>query len=277
MQNVDGIPQHEDGNIKLDCLYQFTQDYQADIVALTERNMAWDKWPYEERLPYKTRGWWEASHWSVSHNKKDKHGDGFQPGGMAILVLNKWAHWAMRPGDNTTGLGCWSWVQLRGRENHHLRIVAVYHPCKANGHLMTYQQQIRGQPVHKPFMCPWKKLLQDLQEQIIAWRSEGDQVIILADMNDDVWKDLIQALATQMGLQEAVTAQHGPGKPNTHNRGSTPIDRIFIPAAYIPAIQLGYLAFNEGILSNHRAVWVDIPLNILGWLQASECIPLQAC
>jgi len=114
LQNVDGIPKHEDGNIKLDCLYQLTQDYQADIVALTELNMACDKQPYEERLPYKTCGWWEVSHWSMSHNKKDKHGDRFQPGSTAIVVLNKWAHWATRPGDDTTGLGCWSWVRLRG-------------------------------------------------------------------------------------------------------------------------------------------------------------------
>jgi len=37
-----------------------------------------------------------------------------QAASMAIVVLNKWAHQAMRPGDNTTGLGCWSWVRLRG-------------------------------------------------------------------------------------------------------------------------------------------------------------------
>jgi len=200
----------------------------------------------------------------VSHNKKDKHGDGFQPGGMAIVVLNEWAHWATRPGDDTTGLGRWSWVRLRGQENHHLRIVAVYCPCKSNGHLTTYQQQIRGQSIHEPFMCPRKKLLQDLQAQIIEWRSDGDQVIILADMNDDVWEDPILALATRTGLHDAVISQHGPGTPNTHNRGSTPIDGIFVPADFIPAIQSGYLAFDKGISSDHRAVWVDIPLNIFG-------------
>jgi len=79
LQNIDGIPTLEGGNIKLNRLHQLTKDYQADIVALTELNMAWDKLPYEERLPYKTHGWWEASHWIMSHNKKDKHGDTFQP------------------------------------------------------------------------------------------------------------------------------------------------------------------------------------------------------
>jgi len=105
LQNVDGIPTHEDGDIKLDCLHQFAIENQADIIALTELNMAWDKLPYEARLPRKTQGWWEACHWSMSHNKKDKHGNSFQPGSTAIAALNKWAHQVTRPGNNTTGLG----------------------------------------------------------------------------------------------------------------------------------------------------------------------------
>jgi len=169
LQNMDGIPTHKDGNIKPDCLYQLTTDYQVDIVALTELNTAWDKLPYNERLPHKTCGWWEASHWSVSHNKKDKHRDTFQPGGMEILVLNAWAHQATRPGDDTTGLGHWSWVCIRGKDNHYLRLVVTYCLCKANGHLMTYQQQIRGQLQDGPIMCLRKKLLQDLQAQVIKW------------------------------------------------------------------------------------------------------------
>jgi len=108
IQNMDGILTHTDGDPKLDCCYQLTTEYQADIIILTELNMAWDKLPYKAWLPQKTCGWWEASHWSVSHNKKDKHGDGFQPGGTAILILNEWAHRATRLGDNISRLGRWS-------------------------------------------------------------------------------------------------------------------------------------------------------------------------
>jgi len=88
-------------------------------------------------------------------------------------------------------------------------------------------------------MCPQKKLLQDLQAQIIEWQSVGDQVTILVDMNDDIWEDPILALATQMGLHDAVTMQHGPGTPNTHNRGSTPIDGIFCPSRLHPSYTVG--------------------------------------
>jgi len=79
-----------------------------------------------------------------------------------------------------------------------------------------------------------------------------------------------------MGLQDAVTTQHGPSTPNTHNRGSTPIDGIFVPSNFIPAIYSGYLVFGEGIPSNHRAVWVDILIETLGWFKTVEWIPSQA-
>jgi len=38
----------------------------------------------------------------------------------------------------------------------------------------------------------------------------------------------------------------------------------------------GYFAFGEGIPSNHRALWIDIPLAALGWFTIPSSIPLKA-
>jgi len=113
-----------------------------DIMILTQLNMTWDCLHYNEWLQAKTRGWWEANQWSISQNKQDAHGDKFQSGGTAVLVVNKMSHKTTKPGDDPTGLGRWSWVRLRGKENHFLRVVLVYHPCKSDGHLTTYQQHV---------------------------------------------------------------------------------------------------------------------------------------
>ena len=276
LQNVDGIPTHEDGDLKLDCLNQFTKKHQIDIITLTELNTAWDKLPYTARLPSKTRGWWEACHWSISHNKKDQHGDSFQPGGTAIAAVNAWAHRTTTPGDDSSGLGRWSWIRIRGRDNHFLRVVAVYRPCKSNGHLTTYQQQVRGLAKSGCLLCPKEKLLEDLKEQVLLWRSEGDSVIIMADMNDDVRYNPILETTTCLGMKEAITTQHGTAGPNTHNRGSTPIDGIFLPENLLQNLQSGYLAFGEGIPSDHRLLWVDIPIAALDWLAPPDAIPLKA-
>ncbi len=125
-------------------------------------------------------------------------------------------------------------------------------------------------------MCPKKKLLEDLHEQVTQWRSEGDSVIIMADMNDDVREDPVLSTVTNMGMNDAVTTQHGHTTPNTHNRGSAPIDGIFLPVNLLPTIQSGYLAFGEGVPSDHRLIWVDIPVEALGWLEPPEMVPLKA-
>jgi len=79
-----------------------------------------------------------------------------------------------------------------------------------------------------------------------------------------------------MGLVEATTALPGNLGPNTHNRGQTPINRIFIPQSLLNSIMAGYYAFGEGIPSDHQALWLDIPLTSLGWFNIPAPIPLKA-
>jgi len=117
---MDDIPTTNNRDVKLDCIHNFVNEYQIDILALMELNTAWDLLPYTNCLPVKTHGWWEVCHWSVSHNKQDKFGNAFQPGRTAIMVLNQLAHKTMGPGNDPSGLGRWSWVQLWGKQSVHL-------------------------------------------------------------------------------------------------------------------------------------------------------------
>jgi len=73
-----------------------------------------------------------------------------------------------------------------GKENHFLHMVSLYWPCKSEGHLTTYQQQVRWFSREKKNMCPRDQILLDLKAQIEQWQSEGDTVIVLADINEDI-------------------------------------------------------------------------------------------
>jgi len=60
-----------------------------------------------------------------------------------------------------------------------------------------------------------------------------------------------------------------------YNQGQFPIKGILLPSEWIPQVAGSYLAFDQGIPSNHRAVWVDLPINLLGWI-APTSVPIQA-
>jgi len=255
----------------LDCLHTFTIKHDIDILALTKLT-ACDQLEYKDCLPAKMHGWWEANQWSVSHNKQDTHRDDFQPSRTAIVMMNKISHKMTKPGDDT--LGRWCWTRLREKENHFLCIVSLYRPCKAEGQLTTYQQQVRWFSRQGKNVGPQDQILQDLKAQIEQWQSEGDMVIILTDISKDIREELILSTFRQMGLTETMLAQHGNQGPNTHNQGKMPINGIFIPTNLIQTVQSGYLAFGEGIPSDHRAIWIEVPLAALGWFNVPESVPL---
>jgi len=68
------------------------EEYDINIMALTELNVTWDKLNYKDQIQAETRGSWEACHWSISHNKQDQFGEEFQQSRMAIIVQNKLTH-----------------------------------------------------------------------------------------------------------------------------------------------------------------------------------------
>jgi len=112
-----------------------------------------------------------------------------------------------------------------------LCIVLAYWPCKLEGPLTTYQQQLIFGYKKKTTLCPKAKFLQDLVAKVQQWQSEGNKVIIMADMNEDVTANAIGQFCQETHLVEAIAQLHGPLKVPTHQQVSKAIDRIFISSA----------------------------------------------
>jgi hypothetical protein len=73
-----------------------------------------------------------------------------------------------------------------------LVIVTVYRPVYSQGALSTYQQhkaQLLEEGITK---CPRQQLLDDLGQQINEWQSQGHQIIVSGDFNDDVQGSIIK-------------------------------------------------------------------------------------
>jgi len=143
-----------------------------------------------------------------------------------------------------------------------MRIVSAYRPCFSSGPLSMYQQHVRHLARIRCMDSPKDRLLTDLARAIQEWQAEGDMVIISGDMNDDIRSQKIQQAFRSSGLIEGLTTQHML-PPATHNRGSLPIDGIFLPSALLDYCESGYLEFGEAIPSDHRALWINIPTNYI--------------
>jgi len=134
-----------------------------------------------------------------------------------------------------------------------------------DGPLSTYQQHCRGLAKLDRSECPRQAILQDLEVAVAAWQDAGDEIIVLTDFDDDVQLPWIRNFFGQMNLVKAISELTGLLPTATHNRGSTPIDGIYVSTGLLPSITGGYLAFDVAIPSDHRALWVDIPRTILGF------------
>jgi len=72
------------------------------------------------------------------------------------------------------------------------------------------------------------RFLQELSQDIISWTVAGEEIMVLANMNDDVGDKDIQQFCKTTSLVEAISYLHGQTKIPTHQSGSKPINRIFI-------------------------------------------------
>jgi len=50
--------------------------------------------------------------------------------------------------------------------------------------------------------------LHDLGLAISTWQAAGDNIILMADMNCDIWKKEISSFVANLGLQESILAAH---------------------------------------------------------------------
>jgi len=257
VQNIGGLPTETEADEKYTHLWHFITKHKIDIIALPESSTNWDKVPYENRLQERTKGWWESTQWSTAHNRLEQHSSKFQPGGVVLGLVNMVVHRAGRPGDDKVGLGRWCWARLRGKTNTTIRIVAVYRPCFSTGPLSTYQQQLRHPDFQRP-QCPRARFMVELLEEIKEWTAAGELLLVAGDFNDDTTQPGFKRRMQEMGLVDALASLHGQPTLPTYNRGTFPIDAMYASPALLHGAKGGYLDFEDGLLSDHRGLWLDL-------------------
>jgi len=228
-QNVGGFPTQK-GKFKEDNIRLGLQKWEFDIFGMAETNLDWRVLPENDKLPNRTKEWWEHQHVSWAHNQTSAPRQAIQYGGTALFSNNKAAHRVIGKGLDESNLGRWAWTRYKGKGNHTLRVLVAYRPNPPQGPYTVYAQQNAYFHSVNRSICPRHAFLTDLREAINQGLDAGDHLIILMDGNSNMKKSDLSTMLQQLHLQEIILYKHGMSGPATHKRNSTssPIDRIWM-------------------------------------------------
>ena len=257
--NINGIGVKKKSS-KSEDIRMFMRNNDVDVIGLAETNVNWSKITTSNTLWERTKAWFETRKIAVSYNTHDCIGKRrCQQGGTATITQSKVAHRHRDNGFDSTGLGRWSWIRIAGKQGCITRFVTVYCPVKTGKGNTIYTQQLRV--LHED---PTSRFWNDLSQLIIQWHSDGEQIVLSGDWNEDVTSPRMKEWLDLVGLKDLIIPQHEDKPPPTYHRGSDTIDAIFGSKSVVTA-KSGFLGFGE-VPGDHRALWVDIPnTNILGY------------
>ena len=257
--NINGVTQTTK-NPKNQHIREFINTYELDHVGLAETNCNWSNMEEQDQWHNRVQNWWNRSKSVVAHNSADIGAEIKQPGGVINMSMAGTASSAIDSGIDSP-LGRWAWTTLRGKNKIHTTIISGYRPCRnLKDDNSTYNQQLRYFVAKGIDKCPRQIWLEDMERFIKEKQTKGHQIILLADMNEDVEEDMMIGWARKVKLKEVVSKTTSE-KVATHNKGSAPIDGIFLSYT-LSATRAGYFPFGS-IQSDHRALWVDIERDLI--------------
>jgi hypothetical protein len=167
------------------------------------------------------------------------------------------------PHHDPTGLGRWSSLSFRGKDERFLTIFTAYRVCKGSiqsspiGSAFSREyEHHRGKGIKNP--QPRKILLTDLTQAIRHEQTKGHAILVMMDSNGCLEDDTdLQLFASECELNDLHAKTPSPSTfiGSTHRR----IDHIFgCPQVQQSVTSAGSLSYIEGPQSDHRGLFVDL-------------------
>ena len=257
-QNINGFGYNQTNENKAEEILACINQKQMDVFAMVETNTNWRKVKKRYGIWSRTAGWFEQQKVVAHHNVHDTKCSLFQPGGTAIITRGDLSLRHMESLGDTRKMGRWSSSLFRGKDQIRIRVVSIYvpHLNKTHGKINVYSQHQDALLTMGVTQNPITVFWTDFWDQIDKWLQEGEQLILAGDWNTDVRQELFADKFISRGLIPAITTFHGKRGPETHSRGTKPIDEIFLSVG-LDVQACGYLEHGT-TLGDHRPLWVDI-------------------
>ena len=261
LQNIQRLPLDRRNEKHEDLIHWLEKD-GGDVAILTEINTYWPKVKPHQQWEERSEGLFPQGMKSrFCYNKTEEIPGNVQYGGIGALALGETRHRICGTGEDTAGLGRWTWLRYKGTGGTHLRVIGAYRPNpKGEGDQTVHAQHQRYLLRYADPRDPQVAFDQDLEKAIKTWSAAGNHLVVALDANDDLRNGPVKRLMARQGLREVLLSKHKTKSTvATFNRNTDhkPINDIFATRG-IKVQAGGYYAFDEEVKSPHRALWVDI-------------------
>ena len=93
------------------------------------------------------------------------------------------------------------------------------------------------------------------------WSQLKYDILLMTDANTDTYDRKLQRIMNSANLYDVLSAKHGLHSQPTYVRGQRTIDHIFGTKRVVAAVRkCGIREFNADIMSDHRALWLDLDI-----------------
>ena len=233
----------------------------ADCLGMSELNRNWLKVNQQQSLYNRLQPWWPHSKTVHTWLKDFEWHSEYQQGGASLtLTSDKISKYGQEKGEDVSGLGRWVWYTLEGHSETKTVIIQVYRPSrnpKDNGSTFIQQRVAADED------DPIKIFDQDLLSMVDSFLEDKFQVVLMGDFNIPLdGRSSLEKELNERGIKDIIQSTYGYSEaPNTHVRGSRPIDAIFTSET----IQMAQGGYEKGMpeISDHRLLWADLTMDSL--------------
>jgi len=227
--NIGGLPAIAQHNKKvLDIKYCIVSK-ELDLFGSCKSNLNWKCLP--EHIQLKEWFWSADGCCMFAANNVHEWFGKFQFGGTFWIAAGHATSHIAHTDKDPTNLGRWVSCSLKGHSGKGLTIIFAYHPCSnsATRFRSVYAQHHQHLLSINWMICPHTTFLDALTSFVLACQDAGDGILILGNMNSNIWHFSLQSYMLALELHELILSQF-PHLPipatfkHSEHSGKTPID-----------------------------------------------------
>ena len=273
-QNVKGLTYSATGQ-DYEYYTSCIANIDADITGMAETNSAWQHHHLKSKFKASIQKHFPMTKiaYSSPSNEIDPmpEKESYQAGGTVTFTIRKMVTLSHgQPIIDPTGLGRWSGLHFRGKDNKKFTTITAYRVCTSSinsapigSSFAREYEYFKAQGITSP--RPRKIFLTDLANTITTLQSDGHAVLLMMDSNGQISDDAdLQAFISECDLADL--HQHSPAPSTYIGSPNRRIDHMLGCKQVLDSLQgSGSLSYIEGPQSDHRGLFVDLqPATLLG-------------